>query len=523
MGAETPIVPLRELLISLLCIAVGCTTYAQECQSFQKYYNTSSTEVDLSSNNFPLLRAKCLIRFTIVKNLRLKNCKIQEIEPESFNTMESLSELDLSNNFLTYLPENLFENNKQLQLISLKSNKFSTLPDIGVPLRKLDLSRCHISGFNFTKPLEVQYLDLSNNRIEALSSQEMEALNQVSTINLNNNRWKCDSQFEQVLCWSLYKINASLERIPIRCTTRIGDYITYTIKDRQDVCITLSTTTITYSEKTFLPNSENPELEVSNTGNPVPEVPLQEIDLHESTDQDNFNQERALTSNVNQKITYQPEILDNADSLPEKSNEVNLNQRTIIAELELESKDDFPQTSRELEESDLLQDGNFESEEFVQMAPKEIVEAELVIDDMEERQSSEENSGILILINSAVEDDDSVEEEEKLYQLKLDSELEDDLMEEELYQLKLDSELEEDLVAEEFNQPELDASLISGRNVIKRKISRTLSENLTIWVIIAFIGWMFFGVAIALLLYTCIFICRRKTYKKLEDQSINNY
>ena len=222
-------------LATASCITEREKYTTRVCEVLRKADNLSPKEVKLSHQVMPLIPAKCLRGFRYVEKLQLTNCRMQEIEEFAFNDMESLRYLDLSHNLLTYLPEYLFENNKNLERVSLSGNKFSAVPYIAVPLFKLDVSRCKISGLNFTKTLQVQHLDISYNLLETLSSQDMQVLSRVSTIKLNNNKWKCNSEFHEMMCWSIKKTNASMREIPIRCTNEKRRF-SYTFDIRLKLC-----------------------------------------------------------------------------------------------------------------------------------------------------------------------------------------------------------------------------------------------------------------------------------------------
>ena len=234
MGSATPSFFFMLLLVTAL---PGDTHYMEICFSFQRSsISQSSTEIALSSQNIPILHARCLLQFTKVINFKLKNCRIQEVEEDAFKTMESLKLVDLSNNLLEYLPENLFEHNKKLERVLLYNNKFTAVPYVAASLNKLDLSRNTISSLNFTKVLNVESLDLGHNLFERLSLKDMEILNKVVILNLNNNPWKCGSDFDGVLCWSLRKLNMTSYKMPIRCTSRMGGHIYFQLDRRQEMC-----------------------------------------------------------------------------------------------------------------------------------------------------------------------------------------------------------------------------------------------------------------------------------------------
>lgn len=106
-------------------------------------------------------------------SLNLSHNLITNIERESFNTLEELRLLDLSNNQLIDLQLSLPDG---LQYLDLSGNKLRTWPTHNLPLELLSLNvrnnRLHelFTGQQHWQPNKLVSLDASHNEIEALPS-----------------------------------------------------------------------------------------------------------------------------------------------------------------------------------------------------------------------------------------------------------------------------------------------------------------------------------------------------------------
>ncbi|QQP38976.1 Uncharacterized protein FKW44_019716, partial [Caligus rogercresseyi] len=68
-------------------------------------YTKALMKLSLSGNPIKLIRAGAFKRLSFVTNLHLAHCEIETIEAEAFLSLESLLELKLDNNRLTYILE----------------------------------------------------------------------------------------------------------------------------------------------------------------------------------------------------------------------------------------------------------------------------------------------------------------------------------------------------------------------------------------------------------------------------------
>uniref|UniRef100_A0A1L8E2N7 Putative membrane glycoprotein lig-1 n=1 Tax=Nyssomyia neivai TaxID=330878 RepID=A0A1L8E2N7_9DIPT len=133
--------------------------------------NNLLTTINLSRNyigRFNRIQAKA------VNSLNMSWCEIVAIDADALQGCPVLTELDLSNNLITSIPENLNSNSLQTldlsmcRITSIRNTTFSDFPE---------LSRINLSGNRFTTPFRADYFS------ELLYLQE---------IGLGDNPWRCE-------------------------------------------------------------------------------------------------------------------------------------------------------------------------------------------------------------------------------------------------------------------------------------------------------------------------------------------
>lgn len=121
----------------------------------------------------------------------MMNCSLSYIPVETFKELQSLQEIDLSNNLMKKLDSSLFINNPKLVYADLHNNPFRIHDRpflISKSLRELDLSYCGIKEIpeNMFKNLtRLQYLMMNNNKLTSI--EENTIPNSVKVMNLNSN------------------------------------------------------------------------------------------------------------------------------------------------------------------------------------------------------------------------------------------------------------------------------------------------------------------------------------------------
>ncbi|RWS08846.1 Leucine-rich repeat-containing protein 4B-like protein [Dinothrombium tinctorium] len=214
-------------------------------------------QLDLSYNRISLWFSETFRPLQSLSQLNLAHNTITSLESESFEHLPLLEKLDLDNNELVTLPAGVFEKNPRLKYLSLKGNLFTTVPNMGLrsarSLIDLDLSSTHITqitkadfkglssietlritrinsllgikrlafsdmtklkafycnnNYNLRRIDQNAFIDTSTNqplslneiylRNTAISSLSKNLLpwDQLKTVDLGGNRWKCDCNLQ---------------------------------------------------------------------------------------------------------------------------------------------------------------------------------------------------------------------------------------------------------------------------------------------------------------------------------------
>ncbi|KAG6447873.1 leucine-rich repeat-containing protein 70-like [Manduca sexta] len=199
--------------------------------------------LDLSFSNLSRIDSTAVLRSKTMRELILNNNAITDIAPDSFSLPE-LRKIDLSYNSLEFIDKETFKNLKKLQYLNLANNKFTTFEKltfhylsnlneiildgnrIGPSLEEVnlfdrsgfgltqkvqtisisrvglnivpdnffvdayDLRKLVISGNKITDifeiPFTLEYLDLSDNPIQEISSEDFADLPALRVLKLNN-------------------------------------------------------------------------------------------------------------------------------------------------------------------------------------------------------------------------------------------------------------------------------------------------------------------------------------------------
>lgn len=167
------------------------------------------------------------------------NCDISELGDTTFATMNELTqlnlawnnietlgegpllsflgkliELDLSNNLINELNDLVFLHNRNLRKLNLAGNPLETLSSrVFLPtkeLSELDLSDCSLKTiwtetnlklYTNTTFKHLRLLNVSYNMIERISQTELEVMDNLSVLDLSNNKMKCDPTFKSLMKW----------------------------------------------------------------------------------------------------------------------------------------------------------------------------------------------------------------------------------------------------------------------------------------------------------------------------------
>lgn len=115
-----------------------------------------------------------------MQRLKLKNCKIGEIQEGAFNGLTQLNILDLSNNDLKVFDMQLIASSSpDLRNISLANNAIESLED-----------------YNNTALPNLLELDISNNKLTYLPTSILDKLSEANDfiVNIESNTWECENE-----------------------------------------------------------------------------------------------------------------------------------------------------------------------------------------------------------------------------------------------------------------------------------------------------------------------------------------
>lgn len=179
--------------------------------------------IDLSYNQIAELRSGEFgnAGMTNMHKIYLRNCTIQEVNPDAFSGLEVLIELDLSHNQIRQLRPGTFRGLFRLRTLMLNGNQLDRLDDHlfeELPfLYKLEVrsNRLHHIGMNvFEKTKSVMNIALDQNRLTVLQPETFRKLENLKELSLNENPWNCTCTLQQ---FQRYVIANKLYTPPTSC------------------------------------------------------------------------------------------------------------------------------------------------------------------------------------------------------------------------------------------------------------------------------------------------------------------
>ncbi|XP_077991640.1 uncharacterized protein LOC144445873 [Glandiceps talaboti] len=157
-----------------------------------------TTYLDVSFNQFSILRAKHLSRLHKLSELRVAYSYVTMLASDSLLGLFSLKVLILLNNQITTIDENAFRDLHNLQTLDLSANKLTDLPDgLFTTLSKLSVldlginNICHVSSPFLHGVYNLQELHMNSNHISTIADDAFIHLNRLTLVDLGSNRLKC--------------------------------------------------------------------------------------------------------------------------------------------------------------------------------------------------------------------------------------------------------------------------------------------------------------------------------------------
>lgn len=146
-------------------------------ETFQNIVN-----LDLSQNFLSYLEDANFLSFPKLKVLNLSYNEIFQMDELTFENQHSLEMLDLSRNHLDVLQEPVFDSLVNLSDLDLSYNQFR-----------------HIHDSVFKKLLKLQSLKLNNNKLVIMTFNILKLLPGIQAITISGNNWECTCMLESLL------------------------------------------------------------------------------------------------------------------------------------------------------------------------------------------------------------------------------------------------------------------------------------------------------------------------------------
>ncbi|XP_063837970.1 chondroadherin-like [Ostrinia nubilalis] len=172
-------------------------------------------ELHIVNSNIPSIGQ---YSFWGLQNLRLINLtynNLTSINADNFRGLINLTELHLDHNNIEQMPSETFRHLTALKTLVLSNNQISTLvPRLFRMLAKLsylDLSDNPLADLN------PERLDISHNKLQTLSEQDLQRLEAIAQIDLSKNTWHCDqcSAGTMIVYMTTTVLNATIRNL--RC------------------------------------------------------------------------------------------------------------------------------------------------------------------------------------------------------------------------------------------------------------------------------------------------------------------
>lgn len=166
------------------------------------------TTFDLSGNYFPALEPNKFENLTRLTELQLQFCGITVLHEDAFDGLVNLTILDLGHNLLTSLKPSMFRRVTKLKTLILHGNKIN-----------------FISEKTFEHLPALSYLDLSANNLNKISGYEFKSMSSVRQLKLASNPWSCDCRYlERMKNFTITHAHKILDFDDVTCARQNSTY-----------------------------------------------------------------------------------------------------------------------------------------------------------------------------------------------------------------------------------------------------------------------------------------------------------
>ncbi|XP_054708605.1 leucine-rich repeat-containing protein 4C-like [Uloborus diversus] len=168
--------------------------------------------LDLTGNLLQLLPSRAFYNVGLVnlQKVLASRCSLLSIADDALYQLSNLVELDLSSNFLTWIPSVALRDTPLLRRLSLSSNPVQRIENDSFillsQLTVLELSSCQVEeveprAFDGLKSLE--YLKLDGNKLRTLPPEMVKPFSTLYALELQQNPWNCDCRIRSVRKWMI--------------------------------------------------------------------------------------------------------------------------------------------------------------------------------------------------------------------------------------------------------------------------------------------------------------------------------
>lgn len=168
--------------------------------------------LDLTGNRITGLihNAFSSVKLVNLHKLVLRECGIETISTEAFNSLNIVIEIDLSSNNIRTLHPGTFHATQRLRVLLLDQNKLMTLENnlfVNLTfLQKVTLSQNRLERIDeraFRNLPALHFLALNENNFSTMQLQSFESLSKLSSLNLQNNPWNCNCHLKKFRDWAI--------------------------------------------------------------------------------------------------------------------------------------------------------------------------------------------------------------------------------------------------------------------------------------------------------------------------------